>query len=49
MRNTVLDNCMGSGTIGVDCKNTIRNFIGCEIDESYFKIAKERINEVHGE
>lgn len=40
---TVLDNCMGSGTTGVACKNLNRNFIGIEIDEKYFNIAKERI------
>lgn len=40
---TVLDNCMGSGTTGVACKNTGRNFIGIERDPEYFKIAKERI------
>ena len=39
----VLDNCMGSGTTGVACKNLNRNFIGIELDEGYFKIAKERI------
>ena len=39
----VLDNCMGSGSTGVACINTNRNFIGIEIDEKYFKIAKERI------
>lgn len=39
----ILDNCMGSGTTGVACKNTNRNFIGIEIDEKYFKIAEERI------
>lgn len=43
--DTVLDNCMGSGTTGVACKNTNRNFIGIEIDENYFNIAKERIGE----
>lgn len=42
---TVLDSCMGSGTVGVACKNANRNFIGIELDESYFQIAKERINE----
>ena len=42
--DTVLDNCMGSGTTGVACKNLNRNFIGIELDESYFNIAKERIN-----
>lgn len=43
--DTVLDNCMGSGTTGVACKNTNRNFIGIEIGENYFNIAKERIGE----
>lgn len=42
--DTVLDNCMGSGTTGVACKNTNRNFIGIELDENYFKIAQERLN-----
>jgi len=41
---TVLDNCMGSGTTGVACKNTGRNFIGIERDPEYFRIAQERIN-----
>jgi len=41
--NLVLDNCMGSGTTGVACKKLNRNFIGYEIDEKYFNIAKERI------
>lgn len=40
---TVLDNVMGSGSTGVACVNTNRNFIGMELDEDYFKIAKERI------
>ena len=40
---TVLDNCMGSGTTGVACKMLNRNFIGIELDENYFKIAKQRI------
>ena len=40
----VLDNCMGSGTTGVACKNLNRNFIGIELDTNYFNIAKERIN-----
>ena len=40
---TVLDNCMGSGSTGVACVNTNRNFIGIELDENYFKIAKERL------
>lgn len=42
---TVLDNCMGSGSTGVACKNTNRDFIGIELDEEYFKIAKKRIEE----
>lgn len=40
---TVLDNCMGSGSTGVACINTNRNFIGMELNEEYFKIAKDRI------
>ena len=40
---TVLDNCMGSGTTGVACANTGRKFIGIERDEGYFKIAQDRI------
>lgn len=40
---TVLDNCMGSGSTGVACVNTNRNFVGIELDEEYFNIAKERI------
>lgn len=39
----VLDNCMGSGTTGVACSNTGRKFIGIEIDNNYFTIAKNRI------
>lgn len=41
----VLDFTMGSGSTGVACKNLNRNFIGIELDENYFNIAKERINE----
>jgi site-specific DNA-methyltransferase (adenine-specific) len=40
---TVLDFTMGSGTTGVACKNLNRNFIGIEMDETYFEIAKKRI------
>ena len=40
---TVLDNCMGSGTIGIACKHLGRKFIGIEKDERYFQLAKERI------
>ena len=42
---TVLDNCMGSGSTGVACINTNRNFIGYELDEHYFQIAKERLEQ----
>ena len=41
--NTVLDFTMGSGSTGVACVNTSRNFIGIELDEGYFQIAKQRI------
>lgn len=41
----VLDNCMGSGSTGVACKELNRNFIGIELNKDYFKIAKERIGE----
>lgn len=43
--DTVMDCFMGSGTTGVACKRLQRKFIGIEIDENYFNIAKERINE----
>ena len=39
----VLDNCMGSGTTGVACINTKRNFIGIEQEEKYFTITKDRL------
>lgn len=42
---TVLDNCMGSGSTGVACINTNRNFIGIELDDNYFKIASDRLRE----
>ena len=42
---TVLDFTMGSGTTGVACVNTDRKFIGIELDETYFNIAKERIED----
>lgn len=41
----VLDNCMGSGSTGVACVNTNRDFIGIELDENYFNIAQKRINQ----
>lgn len=40
----VLDNCMGSGSTGVACKNTNRDFIGIELNKEYFDIANERIS-----
>jgi site-specific DNA-methyltransferase (adenine-specific) len=42
---TVLDFTMGSGSTGVACLNTNRNFIGIELDKDYFEIAKKRIYE----
>lgn len=44
-RESVLDNCMGSGTVGVACINSKRSFIGIEINEDYYNIAKKRIYE----
>lgn len=43
----VLDNCMGSGSTGVACINTNRNFIGIEKDDKYFEIAKNRIEKAN--
>ena len=40
---TILDNCMGSGTTAIACLNTNRNFIGFELDETYYSLANERI------
>lgn len=42
----VLDFTMGSGSTGVACMNTNRKFIGIELDENYFNIAKDRIEEL---
>lgn len=42
---TIIDPFMGSGTTGVACKNQNKDFIGIEIDEEYFDIAKRRIND----
>ncbi len=39
----VLDNCMGSGSVGIACVKTNRRFIGMELDHEFFEIAKERI------
>jgi len=45
-KDIILDCFMGSGTTGVVCKNLNRDFIGIELDEEYFKIAKKRIEDV---
>ena len=42
---TVLDNCMGSGTTAIACMNTGRNYIGFELDEDYHKLSEQRISE----
>lgn len=42
---TILDNCMGSGSTGIACINTGRRFIGMEIDDWYFEVAEQRIKE----
>ena len=47
--NTILDCCMGSGTTGVAAVQLGRNFIGVEIDETYFKIAERRIREAEAQ
>lgn len=44
---TVLDNCMGSGSTGIACLNTNRNFIGIELDPTYFDIAVNRIKQAN--
>ncbi len=46
---TVLDFTMGSGSTGVACVNTNRNFIGIEMDDNYFEIAKKRIDDANNE
>lgn len=43
--DVVLDNCMGSGTTAIAASNTLRNFIGFEINKEYFDIANKRLNE----
>ena len=45
----VLDPFMGVGSCGVACINTNRNFIGIELDEGYYNIAKERIESAQSE
>lgn len=47
--DVVLDPFMGAGTTGIACVNTARRFIGIEIDEKYFNIAKKRVDEVQNE
>ena len=47
--NTVLDFTMGSGSTGVACVNTNRHFIGIELDDGYFEIAKKRIEEAYAD
>ena len=44
--DVILDNCMGSGSTGVACLNTNRRFIGIELDEKYFNIAKGRLENI---
>lgn len=48
-RELVLDFTMGSGSTGVACKNLNRDFIGIELEENYFNIAKERIENINKE
>lgn len=43
--DTVLDNCIGSGTTAIACKRTGRNFIGIEKEQKYFDLANKRLNE----
>lgn len=45
---TVLDPFMGSGTTGVACVQAGRKFVGVEIDETYYAVAKRRIEEAEG-
>ena len=45
-RELVLDFTMGSGSTGVACLNTNRKFIGIELDEKYFNIAKDRLGNI---
>ncbi len=41
--NNIFDSCMGSGTTGMHVKKPNRKFIGIELDDNYFEVAKERI------
>ena len=47
--NIILDPFMGSGSTGIACYDLKRNFVGFEIDEKYFSIAKERIGSLRGD
>lgn len=47
--DTVLDNCMGSGTTAIACIQANRHFIGMEKEEKYFKLAEKRINDALSE
>ena len=49
MGETVLDNCIGSGTTAIACLNTNRNFIGFELNKEYFEIAQNRIEKRQNE
>lgn len=42
----VLDNCIGSGTTAIACINTNRKFIGFELDNTYYNLATERVNNI---
>lgn len=46
--DVILDSCMGAGTTGIACINTNRKFIGIELDNTYYEIAKKRIEETVG-
>ena len=43
--DTILDNTFGGGTTAIACINTKRNFIGIELDENYYNIAKKRVKD----
>lgn len=45
--DVILDFTMGSGTTGVACANTGRKFIGIEMDDKYFEIAKDRVSSAY--
>ena len=45
----ILDNCMGSGTTAISCINTNRKFVGFELDNAYYDLATERVNNTYKE